>query len=126
MTIEKERELEDRRKTAKVRELEGRVQGLMALRDELIKKNDEYVRKIQDEDRKYRQKLTHLQQDHVKYQQDFNSLKNSLARQNQDNSQLQKDFTGRETQQYREENEIEGLVDHVNQIRDIGERDIKH
>ena len=56
VTIEKERELEDRRKTAKVRELEGRVQGLTALRDELIKKNDEYVRKIQDEDRKYRQK----------------------------------------------------------------------
>lgn len=55
--IDKEKEIEDRRRVAKQRELEGKFQGVESTKEDLARRNEDYLRRIQEMDTKQRQNL---------------------------------------------------------------------
>lgn len=110
MLLDQERARENDRLMGKTKELEGRLNGTEEHKRSLIAKVEDYMRRMQDLDIKYRQDQNHKQADHTKFIQDLQHLAQQQKKYDLEQVHLEKELGSKIVQREKCEHEYNNLL----------------
>ena len=124
--LEQEKDLADRARTAKSRELEGKMHAEFALRDELIRRNDEKIKVMEDLDHRFRNNVANAMADNQRLKAEWSLMAQSYQRIEQEMDGLGRDFGLREAALMREEKEREDYKRELHQVLVVLDEELKN